>query len=373
MKKLGFGTMRLPQLDANDPASIDIEQYKKMVDIFLSKGFTYFDTAYPYHKGESERALKTALVERYPRDSFTVTTKLPPGEIHSPEDPDRIFNEQLEKTGLEYFDYYWLHCIMQSNYEAVFEKNDCFNWLVNKKKEGKVKHIGFSFHDSADLLDRVLTEHPEIEFVQLQINYLDWESYDVQSHKCYDVCVKHGKPVIVMEPVKGGALAQLSEATEKIFKDADKDASVASWAIRFVASLDNVCMVLSGMSNIEQMEDNTSFMDNFVPLTEEECGLCLKAADQINAERPINCTGCSYCTDGCPMEIKIPNYFKMYNRFKQATSEGTIMRARDSYKEYISSHAAPSECVECGQCEDACPQHLTIRDYLKDVTAAFEG
>ena len=371
MKKLGFGTMRLPILDENDQTSIDIEQYKKMVDMFLERGFTYFDTAYPYHKGESERALKTALVERYPRDSYAVTTKLPPAEINSLESRDRIFNEQLEKTGLEYFDFYWLHCVMQSNYESVFEKYDCFNWLADKKAKGLVKHIGFSFHDNAELLDKILTEHPEVEYVQLQINYLDWDSYDVQSRKCYEVCEKHGKPVIVMEPVKGGALANLSETTTKIFKDADKDASVASWAIRFVASLDNVYMVLSGMSNLEQMDDNTSYMVDFKPLTEDEKALCFKAAEQINSERAINCTGCSYCTDGCPMEIKIPQYFKMYNRLKQAVSEGTIMRAKASYQDYIKTHAAPDECVECGQCEDACPQHLTIRDYLKDVARDF--
>lgn len=365
MKKLGFGTMRLPYFGNNDK-DIDLEQYKKMIDIFMERGFTYFDTAYMYCSGESERALKKALVERYPRESYTVTTKLT-FLTKDLEDADRIFNDQLEKTGLTYFDYYWLHNVNKNSLERIFDKCDCWSWLINKKEEGLVKHIGFSFHDNAELLDELLTKHPEIEFVQLQLNYLDWESDNVQSHKCYDVCVKHNKKVIVMEPVKGGDLANVDDKVTELFKAYDNQASVASWAVRFAASLDNVYMVLSGMSNIKQVEDNTSYMADFKPLTQEEIDMCFKAAEIINESKPIKCTGCSYCTEGCPMSIKIPSWFNFYNKLVNYKEKEIRKNFKNRFLSMNKDLGTLSECLQCGQCESVCPQHLPIIENLKKV------
>ena len=278
-KKLGFGLMRLPQNSPN-AADIDLEQVKQMVDLFLEKGFTYFDTAWMYNGFASENAVKKVLTSRHPRESFTLATKLHAGFVHSLEDRDKVFNAQLEKTGAGYFDYYLLHGI-EAGMLPAYEKYDCFSWLLGKKAEGLVKHAGFSFHDQPELLDRILTEHPEMEFVQLQINYLDWESEWVKSRACYEVCVKHGKPVIVMEPVKGGTLANVPEEAEKLFAAENPSMSVPSWAIRFAASLPNVMVVLSGMSTLSQMQDNLSYMADFKPLTDAEKDVCFKVADII--------------------------------------------------------------------------------------------
>lgn len=372
-KKLGFGLMRLPQKDPNNAADIDLEQVKQMVDLFMEKGFTYFDTAWMYNGFASEKAAKEALVDRYPRESFTLATKLHAGFFDSLEDRDKIFNAQLEHTGAGYFDYYLIHGIESTNL-SKYEEFDCFNWLLNKKAEGLVKHAGFSFHDTAEVLDKILTNHPQMEFVQLQINYLDWESEWIQSRACYDVAVKHGKPVIVMEPVKGGTLAKIPEEAAKLFTDYDPQMSVPSWAIRFVASLPNVKMVLSGMSNLDQMRDNISFMEDFKPLTEEEQKLCFRVADIINGQIAIPCTGCSYCTEGCPMKIAIPQYFSIYNEdMREHLEEKGWTINFTNYEVLTQKFGKASECIACGQCEGVCPQHLTIIDYLKDVAAHYEG
>ena len=368
-KKLGFGLMRLPLTDANDKGSIDVEETKKMVDAFIEQGFTYFDTAWMYCAFKSENAVKEALTDRYPRDRYTLTTKLHASYLKKKEDRDRIFEEQRQKTGVEYFDYYLIHAIDQELY-SIYNEMDCFNWLIEKKKQGLVKHIGFSYHDSAEFLDQVLTEHPEMEFVQLQMNYLDWESAEVQSRKCYEVASKHGKPVIVMEPVKGGTLADVPVEVRESFAAYHPDLSVPSWAIRFVASLDNVAMVLSGMSNMEQLMDNISYMKEFVPMNAEEIELVHKAAEMIKDSIAIPCTGCSYCTEGCPMQIAIPDLFRVYNKSKRG--EISDVEADEEDRQLTESGGKARECLACGQCQVACPQHLEIINYLKDVAKCME-
>ena len=370
-KRLGFGLMRLPLLNPDNPANIDVEQVKQMVDTFLERGFTYFDTAWMYHSFQSENVVKEALVDRYPRDSYTLATKLHAGFIKTKEDRDKVFEEQRRKTGVEYFDYYLLHDIGFDHYKTYTDL-DCFRWLMDKKEKGLVRHIGFSYHDNAELLDKVLTEHPEFEFVQLQINYLDWESESIQSRKCYEVAEKHHVPVIVMEPVKGGTLANVPDAVTKMFKEYHPDMSVPSWAIRFAASHENVALVLSGMSNMEQLLDNLSYMDELVPLNEEENALIRKAVEIINSTIEIPCTGCSYCTDGCPMNIAIPKYFSLYNADKQEIKTKSWMPQQEYYSRLTGTFGKASDCVACGQCEDVCPQHLPVIDYLQKVAEHFE-
>ena len=371
VKKLGFGLMRLPLTDPNDDGSIDIALLKQMVDSFLEQGFTYFDTAWMYCGGRSEEAAGEALVKRHPRDSFTLTTKLPAYLLRTEEDREKVFREQLRRTGAGYFDYYWLHDV-NSHSIRTFDRLNCWDFVKEKKEQGLVRHIGFSFHDGPELLDKVLTEHPEFEYVQLQLNYLDWDSLGVQSHACYDVATKHGKPVIVMEPVKGGTLAKVPEKLEAMFKAREPEMSVPSWAIRFAASQENVMMVLSGMSNMEQLLDNTGYMKEFRPLDAEELAMMHEAADILNEKIAIPCTGCSYCTVNCPRHIAIPKYFSLYNADMQESEEKGWTPQGSYYDNLTLQFGKASSCIKCGRCEAMCPQHLPIRRYLQDVAKHFE-
>ncbi|MBQ6334967.1 MAG: aldo/keto reductase [Erysipelotrichaceae bacterium] len=367
-KKLGFGTMRLPLLNAEDPASIDLEQYKQMADMFIERGFTYFDTAYMYHKGQSENFFKPAVAERFPRDVYTIADKMPVHHVKGPEDYEKIFNEQLQKCGVEYFDYYLLHNMGRDQYPNT-EKFGGFEFMAGLKEKGLAKKIGFSFHDDADTLDKILSEHPIFDFVQLQINYFDWDSAVTQSGKCYETAVRHGKKVVVMEPVKGGTLARLPEEAMKLFNDfyQDEKVSPASLAIRYVASLENVMVVLSGMSALEQMDDNTSYMMDFKPLSEKERKLVSKITDILNGSIKVPCTSCRYCMEVCPMNINIPSYFGLLNLYAS-----TGKKSRMYYERYALDHGKASDCLHCGLCEGNCPQHIQIRDFLEEFVPLYE-
>lgn len=367
MKKLGFGLMRLPQLDPDDWTKVDWETTKQMVDRYMEAGFTYFDTAYVYHGDQSEKVFGELVAERYPRDSFTITTKMPVFMIKSAEEYHKIFAEQLERCHVEYFDYYFLHAIGKNTYGDI-QAMKGFEFMQKKKAEGKIRHIGFSYHDDAATLDEILTDHPETELVQLQLNYIDWEDESVQSRKCYEVCVKHGVKVSVMEPLKGGSLVRLPEAAEKILKEANPSASLASWGIRYAASLENVVIVLSGMSNLEQLEDNISYMKNFQPLTEEERTTIQQTVEIIHDSIAIPCTACRYCIEGCPKHIAIPEYFALYNNQKQF---GLLAGLATTYANLTEKHGKPEDCIGCKKCEAHCPQHLPITENLKLVAEAF--
>ena len=367
MKKLGFGMMRLPLVDDGSEQNVDIEETRRLVDVFMKNGFTYFDTAYMYHNYKSEEILRETVVNSYPRESFTVADKLPTMFLKEAEDMPRIFDEQLRKCGVEYFDYYMLHSMTAEYYDGIVKRIGAFDFISEKKREGLVREIGFSFHDNADTLDRILSEHPEVDFVQLQINYLDWEDENIQSRKFYETARAHGKKIIIMEPVKGGTLANVSETAKTIFSAADSTMSVASWAVRYAASLDGVMMVLSGMSNMEQLHDNVGYMKDFCPLDDDELETVKNASAAIRGSVEIPCTGCGYCLEGCPRDISIPSYFALYNTEKLTG----ISRVKD-YFEASKKHGKASDCIGCGKCESACPQHLKIREYLESVKKLFE-
>lgn len=374
MKKLGFGTMRLPLLQADDPTSIDYAQVNKMVDAFLEAGFTYFDTAYPYHQEMSEDAVKRCLVQRHPRESFLLADKMPIIRVTCAEDYQKYFDEQLERCGVDYFDVYLLHNMGVDRYTNTC-KYGGFEFIQGLKEKGLAKKIGFSFHDTAATLDKILTEHPEVDVVQLQINYLDWKSEVTQSGACYDVAVKHGKQVIVMEPVKGGVLANLPPKAREVMDACTaaqgKDpagVSSASYAIRFAASLENVCMVLSGMSAESQMLDNLSYMKNFVPLNEQEREMVQVCAGIINEATAVPCTSCKYCLEECPISVNVPAYFGLLNLYKTLGAKTNMY-----YQRAIFGHAKASECLKCGKCEKICPQHIAIREHLEKFAAIYEA
>ena len=371
MKKLGFGMMRLPLLDKNDTTTVDLDLVCKMVDAYLEKGFNYFDTAYVYHQYQGEYAVRDALVKRHPRESFLLADKLPTMKLKEEGDQERIFEEQLKKCGVEYFDYYLIHTLCEEYYETA-QRLDSFGFVSRMKAEGRVKKMGFSFHDSAEMLDTILTDHPEVDFVQIQLNYLDWEHESIQSRACYEVCRKHGKPIIVMEPVKGGTLARVPARIEEKFKALQPTLSVASWAIRFAASQEGVFMVLSGMSNMEQLNDNMSYMEHFAPMTDEELALLPEAVKAIYEDVAVACTGCRYCVEECPKNIEIPQYFALYNSEMSAPNELFSVH-RSYYENYTLTHGKASDCIRCRKCEKACPQHIRITDALKQVAKTFES
>lgn len=369
--KLGFGLMRLPKVEDASGERIDLGQVERMVDAFLDAGLTYFDTAYVYHDGQSERVARKALVERHPREAFTLATKLPAWKLEKPEDMQRIFDEQLERTGAGFFDYYLLHNVADEHID-IYERMGAWEWAQRLRDEGLIHHLGFSFHDTADVLDRLLTEHPEVEFVQLQINYLDWGHDVVQSGACYEVAERHGVPVVVMEPVKGGTLAKLPEDVAAPLTALDASASQASWALRFAASLPQVKMVLSGMSTEAQMADNLATLapSAFKPLTQEERDALHEVVSRYTSVETVGCTACRYCTPGCPQGIDIPAIISCVNnrrRYRDSRSEMAYQRA------LTAGSARASACVACGQCESACPQHLPIIEVLKEAAEAFDA
>ena len=355
--KLGFGLMRLPRIDEQ---TIDIEQVKTMVDMFIEAGGTYFDTAFAYPG--SEEAIREALIKRYPRDSFTLASKLivaPDGSINE-EDAKKEFYTTLERTQAGYIDYYLVHAIQRGNYQK-YEDYGIWEYVADLKEQGLVKHYGFSFHADPELLEELLEKHPEVDFVQLQINYADWENPGVQSRVCWEICQKHGKPVVVMEPVKGGILADPIPEVKEIFDKENNGMSYASWAIRYVASKDNILAVLSGMSNIEQMADNLSYMKDFKPLDEHEEEVIREAQKAYDDDKSIACTACHYCVEGCPMGIPIPEIFAVQNRRKGSP----LFRVYREYAIVTQGKGRASDCIQCGQCEGACPQHLPIIELLE--------
>jgi len=366
MNKTGFGYLRLPQLDTEAGQVVDLDAVNALTDEFLALGGTYFDTAYTYLGGRSEDALRRCLVQRHPRRSFRIATKLPGYKMRSIADCEAAFHEQLQRCGVDWFDVYLLHWLNDKNY-AIAEAQGQFDFLRRLKAEGKAKEIGFSYHDSPALLEQILTKHPDMDYVQLQLNYLDWESPALQARQLYEVAARHGKRIIVMEPVKGGQLAKLPPAAEALLRQRDGAASMASWAVRFVMSLPEVEIVLSGMNELSQVQDN---MADLQTLTAEEHALLLQAAELIRADTAVPCTGCSYCTAGCPMNIPIPQYFALYNEYARTPEQGWKMG--HAYRALAEKGGKASDCITCRMCEGSCPQKLPITEHLQAVAKAFE-
>ena len=368
---MGFGMMRLPQTDKNDFSNVDQEQVNKMADKFIEAGYTYFDTAYPYHDGNSEVALRKAVVERYPRDSFVIADKLPLFAITKEEQLEPIFQEQLERCGVDYFDYYLLHNASGFS-EAGFIGVNSFEFAIQKKKEGKIKHLGLSSHANAEYIENLLKKYPEMEFIQLQINYLDWENEGVEARKCYEVARKYELPIVIMEPLKGGFLANLPEEAQKLMEQYNDDKPVA-WALKYDASLEGVFMVLSGASSLEQMEENIEIFENFEPITEEQQEIIDKVVKIINSQITVPCTKCKYCINACPKNINIPKLFDWYNNQKIENVD-IFTAVGNAYVNYskIEGNGIASDCISCGLCEKECPQHIKIPEVMKDVKETFE-
>lgn len=360
-KNFGFGCMRLPMIDG----AIDESEFCKMIDTFIERGFNYFDTAHGYHNGLSEKALCKCLTSRYPRDSYLLTNKLSSSYFKTEEEICPLFEKQLELCGVEYFDFYLMHAQDKKLFEK-YKKCRAYETAIELKKEGKIKHFGLSFHDKAEVLEEILTEYPEIEVVQIQFNYVDYDDASVQSRKVYEVCRKFDKPIIVMEPVKGGSLVKLPDAAKNVF-DSLEGGSYASYAIRFAASFEGIFMVLSGMGNMDMMLDNLSYMEDFKPLDEKEFSAVWQVCDIFKGQKQISCTACRYCMEVCPKQIEIPTLFACMN------DKTAFNNWNSSYYYGIhTKNAKASDCIKCGKCEAICPQHLPIRDLLCDVARTFE-
>lgn len=370
-KNFGFGCMRLPLVDGE----VDMEQFKQMVDLFLEEGFNYFDTAHGYLDGKSELALREGLTSRYPRDRYLLVNKLTSMYFHKEEEIRPFFENQLKWCGVDYFDVYLMHAQNAAEFEK-YKKYHAYETALQLKEEGRIRHFGISFHDKAVVLDQILTEYPQVEIVQIQFNYLDYEDPSVEARKVYEVCRKHDKPVLVMEPVKGGSLVKLPEDAQKIFDDLNEEEgtqmSNASYAIRYAAGFDGMKVVLSGMSDLQQMKDNLSYMKEFQPLNAKEKEAVAKVVEVFHGLDMIPCTACHYCVDEnhCPKHIRIPDVFaclnskKAFNDWNMDIYYSSVLSANGSGK--------ASECIGCGGCERVCPQHLEIRKLLGDVAATFE-
>lgn len=363
-KNFGFGCMRLP-MDGN---KVDYNEFSKMVDLFMAEGFNYFDTARVYLEGQSETAIRDCISKRYKREDFILTNKLSTHLFNSEEEIRPLFEKQLESCGVEYFDFYLMHALTKSIYEK-YKRCHAFEKSLEFKKEGKIKHLGISFHDTAEVLEEILTEYPQVEVVQIQLNYIDFKDPAVQAQKCYEVCRKHNKPIIVMEPVKGGNLVNLPQKAKDVLNSLN-NGSPASYAIRFAAGFDGIIMVLSGMSNLEQLKDNISYMKDFKPLNNTELKAIDKVCNILHSMHLIPCTACRYCIDGCPKNISIPDLFSCIN----AKEMYHDWNPDYYYNEvYTKNNGKASDCIECGKCEKSCPQHLPIRKLLKDVAKTFEN
>ena len=368
--KFGFGCMRLPLTDKNDPTSIDQELFNEMVDIYMEKGYNYFDTSYAYHNGMSEVAIRKAVVERYPRDSFKICDKMPTWALSSEEDNDKFVGEMLERLGIDYFDVFFIHNINTPWIENA-KKANTFEYIRKMKENGTAKQIGISFHDKADLLKEVLDEYGDLlDIVQLELNYLDWEDPSIESHKCYDLCVEHGIDVYVMEPLKGGVIVNPNDEIKQDFKEFSPDKSIASMAIRFCASLEQVKIVLSGMSRMDDLIDNCDTYDNFEPISEEENEFLEKMALKLKENLAVPCSECGYCVDACPEMIPIPDYFNLYNTSKNQPES-------DIYRLYFDKLAdekvSAEECTYCGTCLDYCTQKIDIPEELEKVCEHFQS